>query len=100
MPDLKYETQKMRETATKYREVAADLTSIKDNLTKQLTDLKNTDWQSDAGKEFQNMYDDGWTKNVNKYVDVLKEMATQLDNAANEYDTVTEKLKKIDGVTI
>jgi WXG100 family type VII secretion target len=100
MADLKYDTETMRITATNYRTIATTMSSLQKTLKKQIADLKAVYWKSDAGTAFQDMYEDGWADNVDKYVAVLNEMARQLDAAANEYDKVTAKLKEIEGVSI
>ena len=100
MPDLKYETEHMYYTSSKYRKIASTMLSLQKTLKKEIEDLKNTYWKSDAGDEFQKMYQDGWSGNVDKYVATLNEMADQLDKAAREYDKVTAKLREIEGISI
>lgn len=100
MADLKYDTEAMRTTANNYRKIATTMSELQNKLKRQIGDLKDVYWKSDAGTAFQDMYEDGWADNVNKYMAVLNEMAEQLDAAANEYDKVTEKLKAIDGISI
>lgn len=100
MPDLKYDTETMRAAATSYRDIASRMSLLEKSLKGQIADLKGVYWKSDAGTSFQNMYEDGWAKNVDKYAAVLDEMAGQLEKAANEYDKITAKLRRIDGITI
>lgn len=100
MPDLKYDTETMRDTATKYREIATTMQDLQKTLKKEIEDLKNNYWKSAAGTAFQEMYEEGWSTNVDKYVKILEEMARQLDKAANDYDDITVKLNAIEGVKI
>lgn len=100
MADLKYDTETMRDVASEYREIAERMGKLEVILKRSIEDLKNTHWKSDAGRGFQNMYEEGWVSNVDKYILVLNEMARQLDHAANEYDTVTDKLTGIEGVSL
>lgn len=100
MADLKYDTEIMRTTAKNYRQIAITMSELQKKLKQQIGDLKNIYWKSDAGTAFQNMYEEGWADNVNKYMAVLNEMAEQLDVAADEYDKVTEKIKEIAGISI
>lgn len=100
MPDLKYDTEMMRTTASNYRKIIKTMSDLKDQLKEQISDLKSIYWRSEAGNAFQDMYEDGWANNVDKYVAVLDEMAMQLDKAAEEYDTVTAKLKEIEGISV
>lgn len=100
MADLKYDTATMRNTASNYKEIAVKLSRLETVLKNQITELKSTYWKSDAGNAFQDLYEEGWAKNVDKYVKLLDEMAGQLDKAANDYDSVTAELRKIEGVYI
>lgn len=95
MADLEYDTDEMRSSAQKYREIAVDLGTVEKDLKKQIADLKSVYWQSDAGDAFMDMYEETWAANVDKYILVLDKMASLLDQAANDYDSVTEKLKTI-----
>lgn len=100
MADLKYDTDTMLKTATKYRNIAKRMLILKTRLRKHVLALKKDDWKSDAGTAFQEMYDDGWVRNIDKYVSVLIEMADQLERAAWEYNRVTAKIKELEGVSI
>lgn len=100
MADLKYDTETMRTVANSYRETAVTMGNLEKKLKKQIADLKDIYWKSDAGTAFQEMYEEGWADNVDDYIAVLNEMARQLDKAANDYDTVTAKLNCIDGISI
>lgn len=100
MADLKYDTETMKNTANKYRDIANTMTDLQKILKNQIADLKNIYWKSDAGTAFQEMYENGWADNVDKYVAILNEMAKQLDAAYIKYDLVTAKLKEIEGVSI
>ncbi len=86
--------------AQNYREVSEKLESLRKELKNKIEDLKNTDWRSDAGRAFMEIYEDNWSSNVEKYAAVLKEMAGQLERAASEYDSVTDKLKAIEGISV
>lgn len=100
MPDLKYNTEDMRGSAEKYREIADELENVKKDLKKQIEDLKAVYWRSEAGNAFMKMYQDTWAVNVEKYIAVLREMARILDRAAGDYDSVTQKMKSIPGIQI
>lgn len=100
LPDLKYDTEELRNSAKRYRETAQKLTLLKDELKKSISDLKNLYWKSDAGTAFQELYEETWATNVEKYAAVMNEMAGQLEKAAADYDEVTDKLKNIDGIDI
>ena len=100
MADLKYDTEEMRKTAGKYREIAKDLNKVKEDLKKQISDLEAVDWRSDAGKAFMDMYEDSWATNVEKYIAVLKEMARLLERAAVDYEGINRYLRQIPEVKI
>ena len=99
MTDLRYDTEQMRSSAKEYRETAAELANVRKELKKQIDDLKNTHWKSEAGKAFLEVYEDDWAKGVDRYVAVLNKMSELLDKAARDYDEVTKELNKIDGIT-
>lgn len=95
LPDLKYDTEAMRKSASDYRDAAKKLRKVKKDLKQHITDLKETHWKSDAGKAFLEVYEDTWADNAEKYAAVMVEMAGQLEKAARDYDLVTDKIKKI-----
>ncbi len=95
MPDLKFNTEDMRNSAQQYRSIAEELANVKKTLKQQISDLKDIYWKSEAGEEFMNLYEDTWAVNVDKYVAVLEEMADILDRAAKDYDSITGKISEI-----
>lgn len=100
MPDLQYDTECMRKSAKTFYEKAELLITVKDDLKKQIDDLKSIYWQSDAGDAFMNMYKDTWADNVEKYAAVLKEMSKLLEKAADDYDEVSKEAANLDGFSI
>lgn len=100
MLDLKYDTDVMRQTAVNYSEAAATMLELGTELERQIADLKSTYWRSEAGEEFQNLYKNDWMKSVEKYAAVLQELSNELQHAAGDYDTVTEKLRRIEGISV
>lgn len=97
---MKYDTEAMRNSAQSYRDTAKKLKTVKEELKQHITDLKNEHWRTSAGEAFLNLYEDSWATNIDKYSAVMEEMAVQLDSAADKYDTVTDKLKEIEGISI
>ena len=100
MPNLKYDTDTMRQVAADYIDTANTLTGLGRDLEKQIADLRNIYWKSDAGAGFQERYKEGWMNNVNNYAAVLQEMSAELNKAAEDYDRVTAKLREIEGVFV
>lgn len=100
MPDLKYDTTNMRISAAKYRQTAHTLLTVKNDLKREISDLKNIHWKTSAGTAFMSMYEDTWAVNVDKYVAVLVEMASLLERAASDYDSVSRKLTELEGITL
>lgn len=100
MADLKYDTDSMRTVASEYRAIAEKMSTLEVTLKNAISELKDEYWRSDAGDAFQEMYEEDWAKNVDKYVLVLGEMARQLDIAADDYDQVTARLREIDGISV
>lgn len=92
MADLKYDTEQLAQSASKYREAAEIMNSVKQDLKTKVAALKDVHWQSTAGEAFMAMYQDTWAESVDKYVAVLNKMAELLDRAVQDYDSVTDKL--------
>ncbi len=100
MPDLQYDTGELRRSAKRYRDSADKMKKVKTELQKSISDLKTVHWKSEAGTAFQEMYENTWSVNAEKYAAVMEEMASQLERAAEDYDDVTRKLKSIEGIDI
>lgn len=92
MADLKYDTEQLAQSASKYREAAETMESVKQDLKAKVAALKEIHWKSTAGDAFMRMYEDTWADSVDKYVAVLNKMAELLERAAQDYDSVTDKL--------
>lgn len=92
---LRYDTEKMRNSARKYESIANEMISVKNEINTQVKSLISNDWLSNAGIAFSEMYSSDWGNNVDKYVAVLQEFATMLRNAAKKYDEVTKLAERI-----
>lgn len=92
MADLKYDTEQLALSAANYREAAETMERVKQDLKSKVDALRDVHWQSTAGEAFMSMYEDTWADSVDKYVAVLNKMAELLNRAAQDYDSVTDKL--------
>lgn len=92
---LRYDTEVMRSQATRYQQTATKMREIKADLNRSIDTLVADFWQSEAGDAFKETYSSDWGENVDKYVAVLEEFAKMLREAAEEYDQVTRTAQRI-----
>ena len=92
---LRYDTNAMREAASKYEAQANKMLEVRNDLNESIDTLVSVYWRSNAGKAFEQTYSADWGQNVNKYVAVLKELAKMLRKVASEYDAVTRVAERI-----
>lgn len=95
MADLQFNLKEMKTAADEYRSVADDMEKIKEQLKKRISNLRDESWVSTAGKKFQDIYDDQWSKNVEQYITVLRQYASMLDDARQEYSKLKEEADRI-----
>ena len=95
MADLKFDTATIKDAAKKYRKTAEGMEKVREALKRDIEHLKSKYWKSNAGDEFQTLYEDSWARNVDKYVAVMKELASILDNAADDYEQLAEEANRL-----
>lgn len=95
MADLAFNTEELCGTAKVFRENAESMLKLKDDLRAKIQDLKDVNWKSTGGAAFQELYEDNWSKNVEKYGAMLKEMARMLDDAAKDYEALADKASQL-----
>lgn len=100
MADLKFDTNSLKTAAENYRTTASDMKTLRKTLKTDIADLKSKFWRSNAGDAFQDMYEDNWAENVDKYVAVMEELARLLDKAAADYEQIATKadILKVDSI--
>ena len=95
MADLAFNTEEIRGTAKIFRENAENMLQLKDELRGKIQNLKDVNWKSEGGAAFQELYEDNWSKNVEKYGAMLKEMAGMLDDAAKDYEALADQASRL-----
>lgn len=87
--DLAYDTEVFREAAMKYHEVAEQLRKKIIDMQKCLDTLTDSGWTTPAGITFLSMVDNNWSKNINKYADLLDTLDQILLDASTKYEELT-----------
>ena len=96
MADFKVDIEVLQKTKQTYNESVTNINNIKNNLTTLVQQLKETGWNSDAGKKFFESYDEGWAKNIDKYtkfVEFMSELLVQAEASYQEVIDASEELK-------
>lgn len=91
---LKYNVDDLADQAKEMREVANRLEKASGDLSSKLDALKR-DWVSDASTKFFNSIDGDWKTAVAHYVELLRDLATQLDFAASTYEPLADEYRDI-----
>lgn len=87
--DLAYDTDVFRDAAKTYRETAIELRENVKSMQKCLETLTDSGWTTPAGIAFLSMVDDNWSKNIEKYADLLDTLQQILIEASQKYDDLT-----------
>lgn len=95
MADLKFDTGALKTAAKNYRTTASNMATLRKKLQTDIGDLKSKYWKSKAGDAFQDMYEENWADNVDKYVAVMEELARLLDKASMDYEQLASKADKL-----
>lgn len=93
--DLKFETTAFQKAVEGYQVIIEDMNAIKEDLEKELEELQETHWNSEAGKEFQKQYSDTWKKNVETYTDFLTHLSEDLKDVESQYQALYERAKNL-----
>lgn len=90
--NLAVDTQVLKNCGREYADIAKKLRTMVDKLEKSLNELTDdkTGWNTPAGKKFQIMVDTNWSKNIEKYADLLETLNTILKYAAKQYENLIE----------
>lgn len=87
---LKFDVEKLRETKAKCEQLAEDLARERDDLTKELEELKKN-WHTWAGEDFFTKQDTDWKAQVNSYIQITNAICQLLECAIVQYSQVEEE---------
>ena len=88
--ELHFDLDRLNSQAKAVRKIEEDLSSASDRLTSQL-DLLKGEWKSDAGDAFFEKYETSWITHIQRYCEMLRAVADELDKTVREYEPlVTE----------
>lgn len=91
---LKFSEEALKKARDIYSDKAQEMRDLKVKLTVAVDDIKEG-WNSSAGDEFFNKYDDQWMKNITNYIDVIQQMSDNMDIANNKYQTIYDNAEKV-----
>lgn len=91
---LRYNIDDLEEQARSMRDVAEKLEGAKSDLKANLETLRG-DWVSGASTKFFSSIDSDWESAVSHYVEMLRDLADALEEAAGKYDPLEDEYRKI-----
>lgn len=77
-----------------YAAQATDMANLCKDLTEAVENLK-TFWDSDAGKEFTNKFEDSLKENMGRYQRVIEHMAQNMNTALSLYEEVFQESRNL-----
>jgi len=95
MADFKIDTSTFTAVKQSYDSASKDMNQIVTDLNRQISDLQNINWKSDASKLFFSKYKDKWAINVKKYTSVIDCMANLLSQAQSSYENLATEAEKL-----
>lgn len=93
--DLRFDIGAFSDAAKEYEDIITDMNRIKEELEKELEELKSTNWNSEAGTEFQNQYESTWKKNVETYTDFMQHLINNLVEVESQYSQLYNRAQNI-----
>ncbi len=95
MFDLRFDTDVMQNTINEYQSIYDGIQDLKNRLSKDMEDLRDVYWQSEAGTAFFAKYNAGWADNVDVYLKVVDFLKTQLIDAKGKYEALYQEAEKL-----
>lgn len=92
--ELKFDIEALNNMKNKLADVVADLENCTDEVVNSLEKLKG-DWHTAAGQQFMQNVDTDWTKEVEKYVRIVRGVEALLNEAAVQYQRVEEEVENL-----
>lgn len=93
--DLTFNIDDLKTNANEYATAAEELRTMATDLNNCLTLLKDEGWTTSAGSAFQMMAETNWEIEVKKYAGLLDTLKSILEEAAQEYETLTETIESV-----
>lgn len=95
MAKLKIDLDVLNETIRTYESSIEDFRRVEKNIISALVDLKNSGWDSNAGKTWFSLLDNEWLKNINFQIRTLESLKRDLETAKSEYEKVVERQRSL-----
>lgn len=91
---IKYDVSNLRQQSREISKVAQDLENAVNQLGNDVDRLKD-EWVSDAATAFFDKLGNNWKPPIESYVQMLRELASALSEAAADYEPLEESYNKI-----
>lgn len=87
MPDIKVDTNKMRDVARAYGDYEEGLNTLLNRLKASIDNLQ-WDWKGQASSSYTGMHFPTLYKNMGKYIQKVKYLKSELDNTAKQFSSL------------
>ncbi len=95
MAKLRIDLDVLERTIQTYQTEIENIREAKTEISKALSSLKASGWDSQASKVWFSLLDDEWLKNIEYQIRVLNRLCENLKIAETKYSSVEEELNRI-----
>lgn len=92
MPDIKVDTNKMKDAAKAYGDYEEELSSLLHRLKTSIDNLQN-EWKGQASSSFTGIHFPTFYKNMTKYIQKVKSLKSELDYTAKQFSNLDNESK-------
>lgn len=92
---LKFSTGEIGAAARKFEDYKKQMNEIQKELTETMNTLKTTDWRGKAADELYKVVGDQWSKDVQRYCDLLEKLTEIMSSVVTEYDALESHAKRV-----
>lgn len=91
---FKVSEEAMINAGNEYSDYADRMETLQKTLKTAVEEIRGG-WDSDGGKAFFEKFDDEWYKNFTDYINVIRHMASNVNNAKTKYEPLFEYAEKM-----
>ncbi len=95
MANLKFDLVQFDIAITKYESIKTRISQKKMEMEKQINSAQTTYWNTEAGRKFEEISKGDWAGHIDQYVLVLDKLQELLATAKADYETVEEKVRRL-----
>lgn len=92
---FKYNKTKFTDTIAAYETAIEAFKKLQKDTKESIETLKNSGWDSEAGKEFFKNYTDDWSPILDDYVDLLEFLKKCLAEGQTQFDPLITEAKSL-----